>query len=204
MPLVTGASAAQLAAALAAIPIAEDDAVITRDYHNTLRAAILLIAHEIGADLSNQPVALNLAPAFLPNAGGPNWHLDGGIATRPLDPVTGARLANANSWMPVQLPDGASIQGVTVFGRRAGTISSFLVSLQRGTILEGTAVSLYNAQLREAEDPFERSALPASTVATSPVDNKTYKYFVTARLVGAGDADDVAEIRAIRITYLPA
>src|SRR3954465_11690416 len=55
-----------LQALLAAIPIAQDGQVITAEYHNSLRSALIALASELGLGLSSPTTTFSFAPAFLP------------------------------------------------------------------------------------------------------------------------------------------
>jgi hypothetical protein len=184
---------------LNAIPIAQDGNVITSEYHNALRAAVLTIANQLGVSLS-QTVTLSFAPSFLPSGVQPQWVLNNGFASKP----TGG---TAHGWFPLQLPDGARIQSMTAIGRRSGTVASFQVQLLRQPITDTDTTTLITIPLNTAGDPFTVSgnlqvagAGPTALEEYRVVDNDNYKYLAFARLVGAA-ADAVVELHAIRVTF---
>lgn len=108
-------------ALLDAIPIAEDDHVITAEYHNALRDAIRALAG-VGetAGVTNHVSAL--APVLSSDGPNPKWESLVGVAK-----ATGI----ASGWMPVQLPDGALIQKIVVHCRRVASTGTLNVGLIR-------------------------------------------------------------------------
>jgi hypothetical protein len=126
LKLLTGVKAAgspptQLAAALAAIPIAEDGDLITSDYHNTLLAALLILAGQVGTPSSNS-VTLTLMPNFQPvpaaKAGYLLWTQQLGYVTLP---ANFSPNGGAYGWMGLPLPNGMRIRKLTVYGQRNQT-----------------------------------------------------------------------------------
>src|SRR5688572_33117009 len=112
--------ATNLETLIASIPTAEDGHVISREYHNSVREALVEISKLISAAPGPADASLTFAPNFLPivDAGvrAPEWSLSVGIASKP-GPA-------ARGWFPVQLPDGGSIKSMTVTGQRSGTVLS--------------------------------------------------------------------------------
>jgi hypothetical protein len=183
-----------------AIPRAEDGNVISSQYHNSLRAALAAIANQLGAGPSHAETARSFAPNFLPviDAGvrSPEWLLSVGIASKPG--------ASARGWFPVQLPDGGTINSMTVTGQRSGTVTSCQVRLVRQTITDATSVPMITVSLKTVTgQPFKVTA--DVTGASLPiiqdfraVDNDKYQYLVVAELVNAA-ADAVVDLFAIQI-----
>ena len=193
-----------LQALLALIPIAQAGHVIGPEYHNSLRDAVFALAGLLGAAPTAATFTLTFTPTFAPNDAGPGWRLLNGIAVR------AEGQANANGLLPLQLPDGVRIQGMTVIGNRTGTMAGFQVRLVRQTIANSDAVDLVNLLLREASSPFTVSGSVQVQNVTETVqleqyrlvDNTTYKYFVIGRIPDAA-ADAVAEVRAVQILFRP-
>ena len=101
--------ATDLATLLQQIPLAEDGRLITRDYHNSLRAALLALAASInsGAKAANQLVLL---PRFLRSDGEKaGWGQDGSKA------VSSGR--GASGILPLDLRDNEQIDSVLRTGR---------------------------------------------------------------------------------------
>ena len=96
------------------MPIANDGQVITAEYHNSLRAAILGLAERLGVGAISPTNVVTYAPMFLRRGGEPEWLLNEGIATKPT--VAATAKANAGGWFPVQLPEGARIEGIIITG----------------------------------------------------------------------------------------
>lgn len=202
---------------VAAIPIANDGQVITAEYHNTLRAAILAIAERLGVGALAPTNTFTFAPSLLRSGNSPEWFLDAGVARQPVP--NGGNL-NAVGWFPVQLPQGSRIDSMTVRGNRTGTMEGFTVSLNRQRISGSqTATELVSLELNEAANPFEEmgqvdvSAAAAETGAGGSaaaltaaalladfvlVDNDTYKYLVRATLTEAL-TNSTAQIHSVQI-----
>lgn len=202
-----------LQALLASIPIAVDGQIIAADYHNSLRAAVIGIADQLGVGLQTGTTTYTFAPVFIPTGStNPNWIIANFVASRP--PTGG----NADGWLPVQLPDGKRIQSMTVTGKRGGTTipSVFHVQLLRQLITAAASdqpVSLITVSLESAPSQFQVSAgVVAATAATGSlslitaavaeelklIDTSNYKYFVQAVLLQSTGSDP-AEIDAIQI-----
>jgi len=205
-----------LQALLASIPIALDGQVITADHHNSLRAAVIGIANQLGVGLQTATTTYTFAPAFIQTgvaSGPPNWSVVNFVASRP----TGG---SADGWFPVQLPNGQRIQSMTVTGSRSGTAPTvFQVHLWR-QLTAGAGSDhptlLITVALESAGNPFQVSAgvVPAAAPAGSGlslitaaaaeeqklIDTSNYKYFVQAVLTTTGTpSDSPVEIDAIQI-----
>jgi hypothetical protein len=198
---------------LLALPIAHEGDVITPEYHNALRAVVLAMAQRLGVGAFAGTTTFTFAPRFFRNSGDPEWVISQGIAIRPT-PTAGG---NARGWFDVQLPDGATLDSMSVRGRRTATIEDFSVSLLRYP-LEGASpepATLIQLQLNNAANPFEESAQvdPSRISSTSgldplaaevaalgfrQIDNTKYKYLVSARLSSAA-ADATAQINSIQL-----
>jgi hypothetical protein len=185
---------------LNAIPVAQDGDVITAQYHNSLRDALIVLAAQAGPVLTGQPETYTYAPHFLQNDAGPNWQQAGGLATPDAS-------KSANGFFVVQLPNGARIQNLTVTGRRTGNpAASFTVLLVRVNINDASPVTLISLDLRTAPDPFKVSqslnvpgAGPAALEEYRLVDTTAFTYLVTARVLGA---TDIVQINSITISFL--
>ena len=82
----------------------------------SLRAALLAIASQLGADPTSGTVTLTFAPSFLPIGDEPPWSLSMGVATKPRE------AGKARGWFPLQLPEGVRLQSMTVIGRKTGAV----------------------------------------------------------------------------------
>ena len=205
-------TSANLQALLAAIPIAMDGQVITAEYHNSLRAAIITMANQLGVGLTSPTTTFSFAPAFQPIAGAANWNVTSNFIAQ------GAVAGNPDGWLPVQLPHGQTIQKMTVTGKLTTPApSSFTVTLLREAVdptVDANPTVLVTIALQGKSGPFSESA--AVTVGSAPsnsaaflvqqvaaqdlklIDTENYKYFVRATVTGAGTAGQ-AEIDAVQV-----
>lgn len=211
-PTTTAAGpSANLQALLAAIPIAVDGQVIAADFHNSLRAALITLAGEMGLGLTAPTTTFTFVPAFLQSGSAPNWTSANFVAT-----ATGI---NPDGWLPVQLPNGQRIQNLTVTGKKSGTAPTlFQVKLLRQlttgpgsdapTVLITVDLTSQTGSFTVAGSVIAAAApagaaLSLITQAAAEeqklIDTTNYKYFVQATVTGAVAAT-VNEIDAIQIT----
>jgi hypothetical protein len=99
------------------------------------------------------------------------------------------RPSSCRGWLPLQLPDGAGIQGFIVAGSKVGAAVQFDISLVRQNITDSSELVLATRSLTSADESFSE-ATPIST-GVSPtdavVDNSRFKYLLTAEAaIGAG------------------
>jgi len=199
--------ALDLAALVAAIKQAEEGGVITPEYHNSVRDAIIEMAKQLGAASSGPTtVTATFAPAFLPVQDDKKliskpWILGIGVASTVFNNDN-----EAWGWMPVALPNGARITRLLVRGVTPGAENPFKlsvsivrqpVSLVTGPI-PGTETVTTVAEVTSLDlDGVE--ATPLSS-ALAQVDNTNFKYLVKARAAGAPNKGTL-QIRAIHIDY---
>lgn len=190
---------------IAAIPIVSDGDVITSEYQNAVRGALLLLAGAIG-DVA-PPVAVdvteNYAPVFQPVAQAgqvrPQWMLGLGIASKPVG-------EDAEGWFQIHLPDGATIKSMAVSGARGGAVLSSDVTLLRQTIASSTKTPMINISLKPLNGTF--TTPPAEITGASPavieefrtVDNDRYQYLIRADINGAGVGAQV-DLYGIQVSY---
>lgn len=211
-PAAPSGPGANLLALLAAIPIAGDGQVISADYHNSLRSALIGLANQMGMGLTTPTTSYSFAPAFFP-IGGTAWT----VSANPNLIAASAAGANPDGWLPVHLPDGQTIQGMTVTGKLTTPApTTFSVTLYREDVTAGGSgpTSLIAVTLQTQSGVFTQSGqITTGSAASSPaalllqqatlqdlqlIDNSQYKYFLRATVTGAGGAT-VAEIDAIQI-----
>lgn len=99
--------ATDLATLLQQIPLAEDGKLITRDYHNSLRAALLALA----ANANTTPAAkyISMAPTLIPiDDKSPPWKISIGMAISDSKESRGC--------LPITLRDTEVISGATIYG----------------------------------------------------------------------------------------
>jgi hypothetical protein len=192
---------------IAAIPTAEDGHAITREYHNSLRAALVAIASQLSDTATGQTLTTTFAPTFSPNIPQPPWVITQGVASKSDQTIS-------DGWLPISLPQGARIRGMIVKGGRSGAAASFQIQLIRQSLDDPDAnvilISIPGLTTPATErEPFEAKGLPQVSGITSPAalneiltaDNEGFKYLVKARLVGAATGATV-RIYGIRVEYL--
>jgi hypothetical protein len=183
---------------LATIPVAEEGHVITREYHNSLRTALLLLADQLGTAPIGGPERVTYPPTFLQNGDESNWRQENGLAS--------VREGNADGVLSLQLPQGARIQSLTVTGRRLGTVQSFRVELLRLAIddPDGNPLQLASMSLTNASDPFRvTQSLGVSERGLTALDEfritDQYTYLIHARVVAASN---LVQINGIQVAYI--
>jgi hypothetical protein len=200
---------ANLQTLINAIPTANDGDVITRQYHNSLRDALVAIASGLGVTGTTDNTR-TLAPSFLAAQPQPEWALAQGFAAK-------AAGGTCEGWIPLALPDGARLARMTLMGGRSGAPTppatfTFQVQLLRQPFTETTTIPLVTipnlTTPATQTDPFEASGVfsvtgvgtPSAIAEFQTVDNRNFKYLVRARLVGATQEMDV-KIYGIRVEF---
>jgi hypothetical protein len=174
------------------IPVATDGNVITSDYHNSLRTAVLVLANLFDSQQPRPSVTVTVVPAFAVHGAGPAWVIDDGYA----GPAAGGTAGgSADGILPVQLPDGMSLDSMTVIGRRNGQVGGFDVLFSRQLLSTVRPTPLIALDLSGAADPFSVSSGINITdpgaggpEAYKVINNSKFKYFVTASISGAAAA----------------
>lgn len=169
---------ADLPTLINAIPTAEDGHVITPDYHNTVRAAIVQLAAVAGG-VATSSVTLAYPPIFFPvDDASRGWEPRQGLATR-------SDADAANGWFPVTLPDKSRLASMTVVGRKFVAVPGALslrVLLKRISLADLQTETLINVNLRDVNgEPFSRSGSPTQPL----IDNAQFQYYVQATLMNA-------------------
>jgi hypothetical protein len=190
------------------IPTAEDGHIISRLYHNSLREAVVALAEQVGSGggQGQADTSVTYAPVFLPVTDGgvksAEWVLSLGVSSRP------PNVNSAKGWLPLQLPDNATIKSMTVTGQRSGTVVSCKVNLVRQTIADATTVPMIIVNLKLVTgQPFKETGNIAG--ASLPiiqdfqtVNNDRYQYFVVAELtLSSPTSDALVDLYAIQIAF---
>lgn len=190
------------------IPTAEEGHIISRNYHNSLREAVMELAQQVGTGTGPEQTdtSVTYAPVFLPITDGgarsPEWVLSLGVSSRP--PNTNS----AKGWLALQLPDDATIKSMTITGQRSGTVLSCQVRLMRQTIADATTVPMIIVNLKNVSgQPFKATGEVAG--ASLPiiqdfrtVNNDKYQYLVLAELTLASPTSDaLVDLYAIQIAF---
>lgn len=114
--------ATDLATLLQQIPLAEDGKLITRDYHNSLRAALLALAGQTGTP-ANAARQVVLVPNFIATSNkDPGWQFTRAVAV--------ASEGGADGILPIDRRDTEIIRSVTVSGRVPSDFSGILKQVQ--------------------------------------------------------------------------
>jgi hypothetical protein len=176
--------------ALDAVPVAREGDIIASSYHNSVRAALIAIAAHLGEAPPDTETVLTFAPGLQPSGQDAPWLLLEGLAAKP----TGAGFASG--WLPLQIPDGITIQKMRVIGRKAGNVAAFTVQLLRQPVADTALTPVVAAQLEQATGAF---VVPVDVPAEhATVDNNAYKYIVTAEVIGA-EPQATVQIGAIQL-----
>jgi hypothetical protein len=177
------------------IPDANDGNIISSDYHNTIKAALLAIAGQLGGSVS-ETGSITVQPAFLTVGGGTAWSVSLGLATS---------AAGSNGFVPVSLPDGAILQQMTVMGAQTSPASKGFASLLALPIAGTTSTTLIQVDLTPGGNPFTLTGTPSPTISglsasalqsMLTVQNSQFKYAIQAEVLGAS-----VIINALQVTY---
>jgi hypothetical protein len=187
------------------VPIANSGDVVTEEYHNSLRDTLGAVVNQLSVGIVSLTGTLTFQPAFVQNNVGPNWLQRNGNASLGSTGV-------ANGWLPVQFPDGARIQKMTVIGLRSGSIDPasglYTITLFRQAIVDSMQFAAL-VSIDWAKDTGSNTiSAPVQVQGAGPgdnerfklVDNTSYKFYIIADAVGA-TAGVVAEIHSIRVDY---
>jgi hypothetical protein len=200
-----------LASLLGDIPIADDGDVITADYHNSLRDALLALAAFLGQGAVAETQMVTVPPALIPYDV-ERGHNTGSWLLQPTGAIAHAGLLAG--WLAVDLPDGVQLQQFSVVNSRRGdlnldaTLSSVPLATPTSapTVLAEVAVHGGNGTVRTDSAPIRPAGSTDPTLIASlgRIDNSTYRYFIEAKTKaedpkGAGNV--LATIYAFQINY---
>jgi len=191
------ANVTELQNLLRSIPIAVPGAVISSEYHNALRGAVMALGQALGVTFASPFDVVSLTPSFhTPSGTKTGWSIGPARAEATgLDAVTG--------WQSVSLPDGAVVKSMIVRGQRNSNLKSLDVSLYRYTIgKRDERVELMTSNLTKGEkelledythEAFPIDALkknnpqlaqyilpPLALIETIRTDNSKYRYILEA------------------------
>jgi hypothetical protein len=192
--------------ALAQIPIANDGNVISSEYHNSLRTALLAMAQLLGAGAVAP--AINVSYALQLAGGATGWvQTEAGVAS-------GASVTDASGWMSLALPDGARIQSMQIFGKKSVTVKALTFNLQRYLLddVSQTPESLITLDASGAAGTFAPADKIKAIVGLGPtraqatlddqqlIQNGKFKYIFRVQMTGATAAEPGAvQIHAILV-----
>ena len=206
------AAAPDLQIMLSAIQVAQDEHVITGDFHNALRLALVAIANRFGMGLEGGDVTITNAarlspasPVTLAPQSSP-WDHEYGFVKKPNLPPTIP--GNVRGWMELELPHGARIKKMLVFGTTKGA-GTLRVKLKRQKVTDpAVAIDLIVIEIPDGADPTKGiegdvtvPAAGAGAVAIEEfriVNNREQKYLLAVELEGS-NVDTTAQFRSVQV-----
>jgi len=212
-PASPTASASDLQVMIAAIPIAQDGHVITTEYHNALRLALVAIANRLGLGVISEEITITIAPNMRDHGAVRGWEQDYGIARKPQDVPGTNNITTVHGWMELDLPEGGRIKKMVVFGRCASTSSTattatLRVQLRRQSITNPntsqTLIEITIGDIDQSRGVDSDVTLPGLGAGTSTIEefrvvnNRDHKYLFVAELESI-DANTTAQINAIQV-----
>ena len=172
-----------------AIPDAQDGNVITSRYHNSIKAALLAIASQLGAATppAAQTVSRTVQPNLLTVATSAAWTVSLGVATSGVN--------GSNGYVSLDLPDGAVIQQLVVIGAQPATAVKGFASLLVLPLAGTAGQTLIQIDLSTGGNPFTLSGTPNAQLSAPPlsasallnlqtVQNSQFKYAIQAQVLG--------------------
>lgn len=192
------ANVTELQNLLRSIPIAVPGAVITSEYHNALRGAVMALGQALGVTFASPFDVVSLTPSFhTPSGAKSGWSIG---------PARAQAIGEGSvvtGWQSVSLPDGAVVKSMIVKGQRNSNLKSLDVSLYRYTIgKRDERVELMTSNVTKGEkdsledyshESFPIDALkknnpqlaqyilpPLALIETIRTDNSKYRYILEA------------------------
>jgi hypothetical protein len=204
VPVSPTATASDLQILISSVPIAQDGHVITADFHNALRLALVAIANHLGVGPVAEEITITNAPRLSPVAGSTPWEHEYGLAKKPGSTQSG----NVRGWMEVELPDGARIKKMMVFGTTNG-VGTLKIKLKRQKITDPVVnTDLIVIEIPDAADASKGiegdvtvPGTGAGAVAIEEyriVNNREQKYLLIAELDGV-NTDTTAQFHSVQI-----
>ena len=200
-PSVT-ASVTDLQILISQIPAAEDGNVIRSEHFNQMRLALTELAKRLGVTGVEEDFGETVAPNFSKNMSDPAWDLDYGVAKTP------AVAGTIKGWMEVELPNGARLDQMLVYGKRTGA-GVFNVILRRQKIQDPSeVVDLITVPITSSTDPEKGERAQVKVLASDlqtleerrRIKNSDFKYLLIAEATLAA-ATDTAQVNAIQVVY---
>jgi len=191
---------------LSAIPIAQDDHVITGDFHNALRLALVALANRFGTQLAEEELTITSPPQLSPaGAAFVPWAHEYGVVKRP---STVSSQANVRGWMELDLPDGARIKKMVVFGTTNG-IGTLKAKLKRQRVTDpALIIDLIVIEIPDAADLAKGIdgdvTVPGSGAGAVAIEefrvvnNREHKYLLALELDNP-NSDTTAQFRSVQV-----
>jgi hypothetical protein len=200
-PSVT-ASVTDLQILISQIPAAEDGNIIRSEHFNQMRLALTELAKRLGVVGVEEDFGETIAPNFFRNGSDEGWVSEYGIAKTP------AVAATVRGWMEVELPNGARLDQMLVYGKRTGA-GAFNVILRRQKIQDpASIVDLITVPITSTTDAEKGERAEVKVLASDlteleerrRIKNSDYKYLLIAEATLAA-ATDSAQINAVQVVY---
>ena len=197
-PASATASATDLQVLMSQIPVADDGDVIRSEHFNLMRAALFELAGRLGVGPVQTDMVSSIVPSFFKQATDPEWTAEYGMAKA-------SATGQTKGWMEVELPDGARLQEMKVFAKRAGP-GAFNVVLKRKKITDPTdTVDLITVPITATSDAKVGETAAVKVAVSDPsaleeyrkIDNRTYNYLLVAEVTLA--ATETAQVNAVQI-----
>jgi hypothetical protein len=200
------ASASDLQVMISAIPIAQDGHVITADFHNALRLALVAIANRMGIGPVAEEITITNAPRLHPVAGAAPWSAEYGLVRKPASMPEG--MTNVRGWMEMELPDGARIKKMVAYASRSG-VGTLRVKLTRQQITDpAIARDLIVITIGADADPTKGTegdvTLPGIGAGAATIEefrivnNREQKYLLEVEFDGP-NSDSNGQVNAVQV-----
>jgi len=185
-----------------------DRAVITADFHNALRLALVAIANRMGIGPVTQEITVSNAPRLFAVAGMAPWDHEYGIVKRPTN-VQPESATLIGGWMELELPDGARIKKMSVFGTvTGGGDGALTVKLKRQRIVNPSSpVDLIAIKVPDGNDATkgldgdvtggDTGIGPNGIEELRIVNNREQKYLLAVELKVAATAGQLNAIQVV-------
>lgn len=196
----------QLQSFLNAIPVANDGDVIRADHFNAIRSALAQLAAALDVDQLSRVVAPVFTPTLLPIAGAEAaaWRTEIGYA---VGPSSGSV---AKGWMPIDLPNQAAIDSLTIRARMPQAPKMWKVELRRQEVVGSGTTTIclkdINAEPVAADGtltvtlPVLSEGITAAQLADRRlIDTTAYRYQIATEVAQAQQLSSL-EIRSFTVT----
>lgn len=200
-PSVT-ASVTDLQILISQIPAAEDGNVIRSEHFNQMRLALTELAKRLGVTGVEEDFGETIAPNFSRNMADTPWDLEYGIAKA-------SAAGTVKGWMEVELPNGARLDQMVVYGKRTGAgTGAFNVILRRQKISDpATIVDLITVAITDKTDAEKGERAQVKVLASNldtveehrRIKNAEFKYLLIGEVTLA--AGDTAQVNGAQIVY---
>lgn len=209
------ANVTELQNLLRSIPIAVPGAVISSEYHNALRGAVMALGQALGVTFASPFDVVSLTPSFHKTSGAKA----GGWSIGEFRAEANGDINAVSGWQSVSLPDGAVVKSMTVTGKQTKNLKTLAVGILRYPIgnnkrpeavpsyiltsrvhnIPDEQLTAYSQQnvpldaLSENEKALAGVNLPNVLMERTRIDNTQYRYILeaTATFTAQSQSPDV-------------